>query len=162
MDFQIRAASTEDIKSIVSLWKELSVLHEQLDDSFELSSDAKSHYSSFLPTILESQKKNEAFLFVAEVKDTKKIVGYIMGVRTKAPPVFKLKEFGSIYDICVTKEFRQHNIGKRLVSEVKKWCKNHGIIRIEMSAATTNPTAIAFWKNMGFTSYMEKMFFTED
>jgi ribosomal protein S18 acetylase RimI-like enzyme len=82
-----------------------------------------------------------------------------MGVRTKTPPVFKLKEFGSIYDICVSKEFRQNKIGKHLVLEVKKWCKNQGIKRMEMSAATTNPTALAFWKTMGFTPYMEKMYF---
>ena len=158
MDFQIRAASAEDIKSIVYLWKELSVLHAQLDESFELSSDADSHYSSFLPTILESQKKNEAFLFVAEVKDTKKIVGYILGVISKTPPVFKTKEFGSIYDICVSEEFREQNIGRQLVSKVKKWCKNQEIKRLEMSAASTNPTAIAFWETMGFTTYMEKMY----
>ena len=159
MDFRIRPATIDDVSSIIPLWKELSVLHERLDKSFELSSDAETHYFSYLHTILESQKKNETFLFVAEINDTKKIAGYIMGVRAKNPPVFKIKEFGSIYDICVTEQFRRQDIGMNLVSEVKKWCKNQGIERVEMSAAPTNPAAIAFWKNMGFTPYMEKMYF---
>ncbi|TFG19313.1 MAG: GNAT family N-acetyltransferase [Promethearchaeota archaeon] len=160
MDFQIRQATIDDIDSIILLWRELSVLHERLDSSFELDSDAETHYFSYLHLILESQLKNEAFLFVAEIKNTKKIVGYIMGVRAKNPPVFKTKEFGSIYDICVTEKYRRQDIGEYLVLEAKTWCKNHGLNRVEMSAAPTNPTAIAFWKKMGFTPYMQKMYFS--
>ncbi|MHA1109804.1 MAG: GNAT family N-acetyltransferase [Promethearchaeota archaeon] len=159
MNFQIRPATVDDISCIIPLWMELSLLHERLDKSFELSSDAETHYFSYLHTIHESQKTNEAFLFVAEINDTKKIVGYIMGVRAKSPPVFKTKDFGSIFDICVSEQFQRQDIGESLVLEVKKWCKNQGISRVEMSAAPTNPAAIAFWKKMGFTPYMEKMFF---
>ena len=159
MDFQIRPAIISDINNIIPLWKELSELHERLDSSFELSSDAESHYFSYLHTILESHQKDQAFLFVAEIKDTKQIAGYVMGVRVKYPPVFKRKEYGGIYDICVTEEFRRQDMGENLVLEVKKWCKNQGIERVEMSAAPTNPAAMAFWKKVGFTTYMEKMSF---
>ncbi len=99
-------------------------------------------------------------MFVAEIKNTKKIVGYIMGVRAKNPPVFKTKEFGSVYDIFVTEQYRRQDIGEYLVLEVKTWCKNQGLQRVEMSASPKNPAAIAFWKKMGFTPYMEKMYFS--
>ncbi len=79
MDFQIRQATIDDISGIIPLWRELSVLHARLDTSFELASDAETHYFSYLHIILESQQKNEAFLFVAEINETKKIAGYIMG-----------------------------------------------------------------------------------
>jgi ribosomal protein S18 acetylase RimI-like enzyme len=161
MDYQIRQANGNDIESIIPLWRELFLIHEPMNKSFEMDSDAEIHYYSYLKTIIESQNRSEAFLFVAVTQSERRIVGYIMGMRHKSPPVFKTKEYGSIYDICVTQQYRRQEIGKNLVIKVIQWCHELDIERIEIHAATENSVALKFWKKMGFTTYMEKMYYTK-
>ena len=82
-----------------------------------------------------------------------------MGMIERNIPVFKMEKYGSIYDICITKEHRHQNIGEMLVREVKKWYKSRGISRVHVQVASANPISTSFWRKMGFTPFMERMYF---
>ncbi len=164
MDIQIRQATIDDVKDILSLWRELIDYHIAIDSYFEMNEDAEIHFEKYLKTHIEQQEEsiaNSKMLYVAENTTSHAIVGFIMGSINSYPPVFKLKHYGCISDICVTESYRTRKIGEKLVIEAKKWYKEREIQRIQMHAATGNPVSRSFWKKMGFNPIMEQMYYQE-
>jgi ribosomal protein S18 acetylase RimI-like enzyme len=153
----IRQASLSDVPKIIPLWKELFHFHEHMDRSFEVVPDAEEKFIPFLKSVIELQDENKAVVFVAESPSDNKIIGYILGMTGKNPPIFTIQDYGYITDMCVTRGSRQQGVGKKLVEEVKNWFYSQGINRIQLHAASDNPVSLAFWKKMGFKTYMVKM-----
>jgi ribosomal protein S18 acetylase RimI-like enzyme len=158
MEYHIREATLNDLSSIVTLWNELMAFHIKLDSSFEVCEDAEQKFREFLKGNIESS--NKSVVFVAEVlhESEKKIVGYLMAFQGTNPPVFKIQHFGEISDICVTSSYRRNGIGKALYLHVKEWFFKRGYERLELQAAVRNTVSIPFWKSMGFTPILEKMY----
>ena len=88
----------------------------------------------------------------------KKIVGYCLASVAKYPPAFELKEYGAIFDLSVTRDYRRKGLGKKLLHGTYSWFSSKGIKRIEARVATSNEIAQGFWRKMGFGPYMEILF----
>ena len=164
MDIQIRQATINDVKDILSLWRELIDYHVPMDPYFEMNKDAEVHFEKYMKAHIEPEDgsdTNSSMLFIAEDTKSHAIVGFIMGSINSYPPVFKYKQYGCISDICVTESYRNRKIGADLVDNAKKWCRERGIQRIQMHAATSNPVSRSFWKKMGFKPVLEQMYYQQ-
>ena len=154
----IRNANKEDFPAIVELWKEMMDFHAQRDSFFTRASDGDKKFKEFLHTIL--QEKDTSLLLVAEISESNQIVGYTLGKLDNYPPVFQIKQYGSIYDMAVSSSFRRKRIGEKLFTKALEWFKIKGIKRLELRVATSNEISPLFWEQMGFIGYMMSMYFT--
>ena len=153
MEYHIRSAAQSDVKSIVELWKEMFDLHKERDSHFTRSSDGHENYEKL---INEGLASDDYHILVAETD--KKIIGYCLANVAKYPPSFELKEYGAIFDLSVTRNYRRKSLGEKLLKEAYNWFSKKGIKRIEARVATSNDISQKFWRKMGFAPYMEILF----
>jgi RimJ/RimL family protein N-acetyltransferase len=58
--------------------------------------------------------------------------------------------------ITVRKEYWNKGIGKNLMQECIKWCKEKGVEQLELEVITQNNRAISLYQNLGFDIYGTK------
>lgn len=52
--------------------------------------------------------------------------------------------------IAVRKDYWSNGIGKKLMRECIKWCKEKGVEQLELEVVTQNDRAVSMYKNLGF------------
>jgi len=57
-NFHIRKATTSDIPTFVTLWKELMIIHGKIDPLFEMSSDAEINYQKGIKSAIENKSED--------------------------------------------------------------------------------------------------------
>lgn len=153
MGLVIRKATTEDVPSILELWKELMDFHKQRDPIFSRSPVGHDSFAEFIRGHISSET---ASVFVANVgADT---VGYCHAIIEKYPPVLEMQKYGLVQEISVTEKYRHIGVGRRLLQEAQSWFAGKGVHRIEARVSTSNSLATDFWASMGFTPYLETVF----
>jgi GNAT superfamily N-acetyltransferase len=80
--------------------------------------------------------------------------------RQASPPPLPLQPltWGVIDECFVTAAWRRHGIGSALVAHALAWCKEQGILRIELGVLANNTEAAAFWTQCGFQPYRVLMY----
>jgi ribosomal protein S18 acetylase RimI-like enzyme len=149
----IRKASPEDLGSIAELWKELMDFHGERDGHFWRSADGHEGYKEFLAGHLSSDR---SCVLVAERGGA--IVGYCLATLAKYPPVFKKRDYGTVFDLAVTERYRRSGVGQRLYEGAQSWFAGQEVHRIEVRVAVTNEVSTAFWRKMGFKPYIQTVF----
>jgi GNAT superfamily N-acetyltransferase len=56
-----------------------------------------------------------------------------------------------IQDVVVSRPYRRHHIGTRLVNAARQWVREQGITRVMLETQTRNYPAIQFAQQIGFT-----------
>jgi len=67
-------------------------------------------------------------------------------------PVFETRDYGTVFDLAVTKRCRRTGIGERLYHAAETWFADHGVHRIEIRVAMSNESSTSFWQKMGLKS----------
>ena len=129
----IRKAVTEDIPSILELWKELMDFNKEYDRIFSRSATGHEGFARLLTSHISS---DTSCVFVAEA--CKDIIGYSLAIIEKYPPLFESKERGLIQNVAVTETYRRRGIGKRLLRKTQNWFSKKGVHRVEAYVAKTN------------------------
>lgn len=150
---KIRPAADADIPVVGRLWREMVLLHGELDPLFTLTEDALQHFADFVHRQIEDP---QSVLLVAE-RDGE-VVGYCLAARATYPPVFRTQEYGMIYDMAVSAERRREGVGEKLYGEVLRWFEERGIRRIELRVVPTNKLSTSFWKKQGFRPFLETLY----
>lgn len=149
MGIIVRDAIESDTDEIISLWRQLMDFHIKIDEGFALNDDAESVFREFL---MGNIKSENAIVSVAVNND--EIIGYMMGLITDRPPVFKIKQCGTIMDACISKNYRHQGIGAKLFKSMKDWFYEVGMERIELQASVGNKISNPFWKSLGFKAVL--------
>jgi ribosomal protein S18 acetylase RimI-like enzyme len=152
MTVQIRRATARDIEEILPVWGELAVYHADLDPAFTPSAEWPYEYGAYLRTLMG---RDDALAVIA--RDGSRLVGYAVGRITSLPPFFESRQRGYIHDVYVRERYRQRGIGRRLVEEILAWFRRRGVTLVELTVAANNDDATAFWRSMGFDTYMYQM-----
>ena len=150
---RIRKATQEDTRAIVELWKELMGFHKERDRHFTRSADGHKRFAEFVSGRIAHKASS---ILVAEQQDA--IVGYCLATISKYPPVFEYQEYGAIFDLAVTENYRRKGIGQALVEAALQWFSEQEIHRVEVRVATSNENSTAFWKKIGFVPYLEVVY----
>jgi len=148
----VRRAGLRDVDDLLPLWEEMMRFHAALDPRLEVGSEGASYMRGVFREWLRSE---DCRVLVAEAEG--QIVGYIVGRVADNPPIFRLRTYGHISDICVSPEWRRQGVGRRLYRALREWFKEEGLSVVQLSAAHRNPTSLAFWRAMGFEEYLHHM-----
>ena len=150
---RIRKANQEDTRAIVELWKELMDFHKERNRHFTRSADGHKRFAEFISGRMVHEK---SCVLVAEQRD--EIVGYCLATISKYPPVYEHQEYGAIFDLALTENYRRKGIGQALVEAALQWFSEQEIHRVEVRVATSNEISTAFWKKIGFVPYLEVIY----
>jgi ribosomal protein S18 acetylase RimI-like enzyme len=154
-NYVIRKASTCDVPQIVELWKELMDFNKQYDEHWSRLETGHKNFGDFI----NSHIADEAFCVLVAEAD-KDIVGYCLSEIQKCDPqILKIQEYGHISNITVTRNFQRKGIGESLLRKTMDWFSKKGVHRIEVCVGIGNKSARKFWTKMGFTVFVETMFF---
>jgi aminoglycoside 3-N-acetyltransferase I len=72
------------------------------------------------------------------------------------------KPVAYIYDVGVTPEFQGQGLGKALIVEVCKYCKNNGFEDAYVEAESEDIDAVSFYRKTRFSSELKAIHFTYD
>lgn len=150
---KIRKAVENDVPFMVELWKEMMDFHKERDQVFTRTATGHEDWTEFITGHIS---KEDSCVLVAECDG--RIVGHCLAFITESPPVLATKQYGLFQDIAVTANYRRCGVGEELVKEMLKWFRNHNIERIEVKVSVHNELSTAFWRKMGFSTYLETLY----
>lgn len=151
-DYYVRPAQRRDVEAIVDLWAEMMHLHGGLDDRFRFAADAPRAMDQHVRRCLRSR---QARVFVADAGGA--LVGYVLAELHVRLPIYPVGRYGFVSDLIVHEPYRRRGIGKLLAERAIAWLRSEGVTSAELYAAEANPDAVAFWRAMGFRSYLKMM-----
>ncbi|NIO00798.1 MAG: GNAT family N-acetyltransferase [Candidatus Latescibacteria bacterium] len=151
-EIKVREASAQDVDILAELWREFMDFHRGLDNFFTRSKDGHERFADFVRTNIDSSN----WLILVAV-DGGKPIGYCMATIMDYPPVLEIEQFGFIQDIAVAESHRGKGVGTLLFKRVESWLKERGIGRIELQVASTNEASQAFWKQLGFGDFLNRL-----
>ena len=152
-DATIRPAQAEDLEAILDLWEELMHHHARLDPRFQPAEDAR---DVFRETMLEWIKDEVRRVLVA-AKDDGELVGYAVAVIAENPPIYELRHYAHVSDICVAPIWRRRGLGRRLFAALRTWFLQRGVGVVRVSVAALNLDSLAFWRKMGFRDHTHRL-----
>jgi ribosomal protein S18 acetylase RimI-like enzyme len=151
-DPKVRRATHADVGAVLNLWVEMMTYHAGLDDRFRPAADGREHFRSILQKWMADDRYS---VWVAEVDG--QLVGYTIGRLAENPPVLEPHLVGHVSDICVAPAWRRRGVARRLFAAVRAWLLQQGVTTVQLHVATENPAAQAFWREMGFSPFMTRM-----
>ena len=154
-DAVVRKATLQDLDAIGDLWVEFMDFHKRRDPHFARAADGRRRFQDFISTHIVAHTSR---VLVAEVRG--RVVGYCLAVLSQYPPVFRNRDYGSVFDLAVTARFRRRGIGTRLFRAAEAWFADRSVRRIELRIAVTNEVSTAFWRKMGFQPFVTTLFET--
>jgi ribosomal protein S18 acetylase RimI-like enzyme len=152
--------------------KILEAKETDLPSLIELNSEVQELHINWNPEKFKKVSKNEIIEWLMELLNDKtvkvliafmdsKAVGYaIAKILKREGNVFIYpSQFIEIDQIAVTKKYRNKNVGKKLVEEIKNHAQKIGINTLSLSVLARNSNAIKAYTNMGFEPEGIKMIF---
>jgi ribosomal protein S18 acetylase RimI-like enzyme len=141
-----------DVEPVLDLWEEMMAVHARLDCRFCPTADAR---QLFRPVLLAWLRDPDYRVFVA--REGHRMVGYLIARVSENPPMFEPRHFGHISDTCVAPDRRRLGIGRRLFAAARSWLRRRGLTVLKLNVAASNPVSQQFWRKMGFSDYMHRM-----
>lgn len=138
---KLKPNEVEDFRDLVKIFKDVFENEEQISQKKQLAK------------ILSNP---DFMVFV--VKQNDKIVGgltiYILQRYYGTKPV------AYIYDVGVSPDFQAQGLGRSLIAEVCKYCKDNGFEEAYVEAESNDLDAVNFYKKTKFSSEMNAIHFT--
>jgi ribosomal protein S18 acetylase RimI-like enzyme len=136
MNPTFRAAGTEDIATVLALWREADAEPTRTDDTAGLG------------RLIAHQP---GALIVAE--SDRRIVGTVIagwdGWR------------GSVYRLVVAPADRRHGLGRLLVAEAERRLSTVGAVRLQAIVVETDDRATGFWRDSGWEQQAARLRFVK-
>lgn len=146
---EIRRADDMDLPAIVELWQELMDVHAALDPIFRTSTEGRERYARWVAFHL---LEPDSLVLLAEAEGH--IVGYGLAYAQVSPDGLPTRE-GLISDVCITKDWRNRGIGRRLARALEDGFAALGVERIEVKTSAFNPQSNHFWcEVMGYKEFL--------
>ena len=162
--YDIRPATRRDQDLLAEMFR--GFLEEQSDwgGMFGVESGAHPEYTAMFARLLESQAGDGGVILVAETQVESapdsgfaSPVGFLMATVASRPAFFHESSRGRIEDAWVRPEHRRSGIGRALVEAAVAWARQQGAARMILQVARRNEAGLAFWREMGFETFMDVM-----
>ena len=138
MEFQVRAATHDDVESIVPLYEWLVAPPGLKPESWDEPRAAVA-----LRTAVDS---HDAVVLVAEAAD-----GSLIGICTAYQDLHSVR-FGYrawVEDLAVHPDHRSQGVGKGLLDAAKAWARDRGATHLELDSAEARADAHRFYEREG-------------
>ena len=124
----VRNMTIEDYEEVYALWNSIDGFGiRTIDDSFEG---------------IEMFLKRNPTTSAVYIEDGKIVGAILCGHDGRR---------GCMYHVCVSKDYRRHGIGKKMVNFCMDRLKEEKINKVCLNAFVTNKVGNAFWQRMGWT-----------
>lgn len=142
--------SREEWVQVESLFREMYLMMRELGLMLPLESGGASKWLS--------AARNTAGKFgkVIVAKHENRVIGFAHGMIKFLPDYLGGQPVGFITHVFVEKNFRDRNVGAKLVSVLEEYFRLKRVHSIELQVISGNPDAMAFWKNLGFTEELRQ------
>jgi N-acetylglutamate synthase-like GNAT family acetyltransferase len=145
-DIEIRKANINDLPVIQDLNNQLFKIEkenydETLVEGWPLTIEGKEYFLDLI---------NNHYVIVAVLKN--EIVAYLAGTINEKGTYEEIK-YGEINNMFVKDYFRGQGIGKELINNFKKYCKENEVNNLKVIASYKNKSAVEFYKNNGFEEF---------
>lgn len=152
MQVTLRRGQVTDLEPLLELWHALMAFHGELDERFRPTPDAR---EQMRPVMREWLTEPTYHTVVAEREG--RLVAFIIGRIGENVPTVEPEFFGYISDMYVAPEYRRRGLGRRLYQAMIEWFEHFGLTVVQVNAAARNPTSQAFWRGLGFESYLDRL-----
>ena len=110
---------------------------------------------------MESERDEVLVARLRRTTKDDKVIAYSLASIIDYPPIYTIKQYGLIVDLCVARAEQRKGVGERLLAKMFDWFKAHRIRRVELVASGKNVIGYSFWKKHGFkvhyyTLYLNK------
>lgn len=153
-NYIIRPARHGDRFAIGRLWHELILYHRSMDSRFVADEDAEKRYVRHAQQMMRSR---DSRVLIGEETDTLRIFAYVIAEIQVRPPSALPGVYGFVSDIYVMPEWREHGIGKAMMSALRRWFIERRCSAIELYVAECNPRAKEFWEELGLNPFLTLM-----
>jgi ribosomal protein S18 acetylase RimI-like enzyme len=150
---KIRRWKRGDLEQIVDLWLELTYHINPTDGFYRIAPDARRKYRGYLNRVFGDRNYG---VFVADSNE--RLVGFVMGRVNQTPSVVIPDMVGYIENIFIEKESRRSGVGRELCHSLFEWFKERRIGHVELFYQIENTEAAAFWKRLGFRTWLAKAY----
>lgn len=141
----IRKANINDYNDVIDLYKQLHNIEKEFDNNIkrEFLIDERNE------KLIKNKLKSRKYIFlVAEVDN--KIVGLLDGYIIDS--IFYLEKIGYLDHLCVDEEYRNNQIGSKLIKEFINISKKKKAKYIKLNSFNNNKS-INLYKRLGFKEY---------
>ncbi|CAG9414504.1 MULTISPECIES: GNAT family N-acetyltransferase [Providencia] len=147
----IRTAKKEDLSAILSLYQILFAEMAKLDS--ERLQDAEQS-NEFVENAI-----NDTKFHLLVVDHEGEIKGFCIAQKQTSDPYSCIvpRDFGYIFDLIVSPDFRGERAGKQLLDGMKEWAKKQKFSHLELSVLAQNHQAIKFYEREGLTEVSRTM-----
>lgn len=150
MSIIIRKFEEKDLAQALDLCDEIREYHRQILNGYFTPINREFEKSALLATL----DNDFSFAFVAV--DDLNIVGILIAdkknaVHLEKPAVCHIGTFG------VAEKYRKQGIGKKLLDEFLKFCRQQKFQEVKLSVFNDNKAACKFYEDCGFKSQEQKM-----
>ena len=144
---QIGILREEDFDSLRPLVDEFIRTHKSL--SFRTD-----YWEAFCDYLTRSQTAENILCLRAIIKD--ETVGFVIGVIQDNGPLIFPERVGYVSIMVVDKNYRSIGVGNTLWKELRNWFLTNRIDYFELYTEFGNTPASTFWKNRGFSIFLER------
>lgn len=146
---KIRVATEEDAENILAIQSEVLAEEDYLITTLEEFQQTIGEQKKWIQAKLANEQE---IILIAQYQE--KTVGWLV---FQTPNRKRLAHTGS-FGMLILNEYRGLGIGKRLLEQLLKWAElNPHIEKISLGVFSTNESAIALYKKMGFVEEGRKI-----
>lgn len=151
----VRTGRLQDLPAVGDLWEGLMDYHLRLDARYERGRGSRDAFLRYLKTT--TLKSPDHVLLVAEAEG--EIAGFLAARVEYGGPIFARPDFGYVTDTSVSPAFRRLGVARALFDEAREWFQARNLASIRVSVSTENEAAMAFWRDVGFRPFMERLWY---
>jgi ribosomal protein S18 acetylase RimI-like enzyme len=144
---RIKEIQYKNIKSLGPLVDEFISTHQSL--SFR-----ENYWDSFCSWLAKSLENENVLPFCATIDE--KVVGFIIGIIQENGVLLAPERVGYVSIMVVDSNHRRTGIGHALWKELRECFLSKGITYFELYTETGNNLSGPFWKNSGFSPFLER------
>jgi GNAT superfamily N-acetyltransferase len=143
---RVRPAASRDRLELLELWVELVEHHRRLDPDYPDLPDLRESLGRELDDGLHDPACR---LWVAELG--RELVAFLFAeVGEDAAEADGLQKCGTIQELYVVPELRDHGLARALVDEADAWFRERRVGRASVRVELANQDAADFWHHLGF------------
>jgi ribosomal protein S18 acetylase RimI-like enzyme len=155
--FVVRPGTETDVPGMLRLWREMMDFHARVEPRFRPGPSPGAEQAWHLHLREHIFGHDEWCVLVAE--EDGRLIGQVLGRLVEPAPVFEPGRYGEVTDIVVHPSARRRGVGRALFAKLAAWFRERGADHVELRVAHRNPASQAFWRAMGGTDYMDRLWF---
>lgn len=153
MTVTIRPATPDDYQAFCDLMAQIDALHREQEPTVFCEA-TPSRDRPFFDLWLQN---HEYRIWVAEAVG--QVVGVVMAELHHTPnfPILKPRRYVHVDTLVVDSNAQRQGIGQALMGAVHEWAESQGIHEVQLGVWAFNQGAIAFYEQLGYTTYAYRM-----